>query len=29
MAMVEDPPNPAHAAREPDLRIFFVSNMSG
>lgn len=25
MAMVEDPPNPLHAAREPDLRVLFVS----
>jgi hypothetical protein len=27
MAMVEDSPNPAHAARESDLKIFFVSVM--
>ena len=25
MAMVEDPPNPLHAARESDLRALFVS----
>lgn len=24
MAMVEDPPNPAHAARESDLKVFFT-----
>ena len=29
MAMVEDPPNPAHAARESDLKIFFVSIVYG
>jgi hypothetical protein len=27
MAMLEDSPNPAHAARESDLKIFFVSVM--